>query len=136
MGVDSNPFPQNIECDIIDIFPCVQATSGITKATRMAVALFNRLVDMGVLNFPYFSDPSLDAVCRWHLSDLHTTKKCVDFKDFLNKHRDYSWYDLSNQEVALGLGYLGGPSSATKLSRHNPLTQGSASYERYNLWQK
>ena len=56
---NSNPCSQNIECDVIDIFPCVQATSGITKATGMAVALFNRLVDMGVLNFARFSDPRL-----------------------------------------------------------------------------
>ena len=75
-----------MECSLIELSQCLQVAAKVTQATRVAVAVFNRLVNMGFLQFPYFDEPELDHYCRLHVTTLHTTDQCNDFLHFLRVH--------------------------------------------------
>ena len=73
MGIDANPFSNNVECSLVELSPCLQVVAKMTQATQMAIVVFNRLVNMEVLQFSYFDELELDHYCRWHVTTLHTT---------------------------------------------------------------
>jgi len=48
-----------------------------------AQRLFDHLIDQQLLIFPKIDNADLEGVCKWHMTELHTTDKCQTFRAFV-----------------------------------------------------